>query len=51
MKKIKIFDAREDEHQALENWTSAHQGEVEVELTSDSLGEAHFDTLDQIDGI
>ncbi|REI08196.1 D-2-hydroxyacid dehydrogenase [Staphylococcus felis] len=51
MKKIKIFDVREDEHQALENWMSAHQGEVEVELTSDSLGEAYFDTLDQIDGI
>ncbi|MBI5974097.1 D-lactate dehydrogenase [Staphylococcus canis] len=51
MKRIKVFDVRFDEKKALDNWIENHKDEVEVELTEEPLGEAHFDTLDQIDGI
>ncbi|MGV3243469.1 D-2-hydroxyacid dehydrogenase [Staphylococcus sp. 11261D007BR] len=51
MKTIKVFDVREDEKKALQQWIDRHQHEVKVELTEEPFGERHFNTLAQIDGI
>ncbi|QLK85565.1 D-2-hydroxyacid dehydrogenase [Staphylococcus sp. 17KM0847] len=51
MKKIKVFDVRVDEKQALQQWIERHQDEVEVVLTTDSFGGEHLTQLEDIDGI
>ena len=51
MKKIKVFDVREDEQVALQQWIERHADEVEVVLTEDSLEGAHLEQLDEIDGV
>ncbi|WP_281183476.1 D-2-hydroxyacid dehydrogenase [Staphylococcus schleiferi] len=51
MTKIKVFDVREDELPALQQWIEAHKGTVEVELTASPLNEQQLETLDDVDGV
>ncbi|KIX90304.1 lactate dehydrogenase [Staphylococcus microti] len=51
MKKIKVFDVREDEQVALQQWIERHADEVEVILTEDSLEGVHLEQLEDIDGV
>ncbi|MGV3042583.1 D-2-hydroxyacid dehydrogenase [Staphylococcus rostri] len=51
MKKIKVFDVREDEQAALQQWIERHADDVEVVLTEDSLEGEHLEQLEDIDGV
>lgn len=51
MTKIKVFDVREDELPALEQWKAAHRGEVEVELIESPLDTKQLAQLAGVDGI
>ncbi|ARJ51337.1 D-2-hydroxyacid dehydrogenase [Staphylococcus lutrae] len=51
MKKIKVFDVREDERLALEQWALAHQGEVEIECIEGALDEQQIAQFTDVDGI
>ncbi|EGQ0291388.1 D-2-hydroxyacid dehydrogenase [Staphylococcus pseudintermedius] len=51
MTKILVFDVREDELPALEQWKAAHQDDVEVELIEAQLDASHLVKLADVDGI